>query len=637
MADKGKSHISVRLTEAVAIINEAGRTIEAYTYDAKREPKSLLDIEKDRENNRTFILNEKLLHKHTKGRTINGIREIIKEKTGKEPSKDATIRATILTMPINEIKGLNFNLTMQEAVAIEKHNNGEALDAGDEKALESAKEKLIHLNYTPEQMQQIYDWVEAAITAICKVNGIKRSDILYAVLHCNGESSPHLHLGFVPCVYLSNQVNEQGKIIGGSKQAYEDYHKDIEKRRINIQAAIESGATPEEARAMYPVIKRPKTFDGDTNRVITDDEPAYGSSANRFNKYFLKYYLDNIQREMRTLGVETTLRNGHGHTFDVDKKSHAERTEEKFEARIIEMKKIYEAQIEEAKAAQAKATAEMESAQAKAQTMQEEFDSTYATMRSQLQAVKDEKTAAQAEALAAKSQAAEATLEVAKAKEELEVAKRELADAEASAEEAKASLEEYQQDKNQLIKEIKEIKSSLRDFLANIKGIISGVIKNAIKEFLPAWAKATAGEKEEVTHQAKAFVSRNLVKPIEELEAKASMILGTSEKYPVYKAGLFIQTPGKVGFARERIKEAAVGTPYEAEFSMLDKSNFEQSANMMYCINDWFSSEKYTEVLEKMPTEEQIEYMENEARAKRAVQALEMAHECGMDIEVELG
>lgn len=616
MADKGKSHISVRFTEAVAIINEAGRTIEAYSYDAKREPKALLDIEKDRENNRTFILNEKLLHKHTKGRTINGIREIFREKTGKEPSKDATIRATILTMPINEIKGLNFNLTMQEAVAIEKHNNSESLDAGDEKALESAKEKLIHLNYTPEQMQQIYDWVEAAIKAICKVNGIKRSDILYAVLHCNGESSPHLHLGFIPCVYLSNQKNEQGEIIGGSKQAYEDYHKDIEKRNSDIQADIEAGMNPADARALHPPIKRPKTFDGDINREIADDEPAYGSSANRFNKYFLKYYLDNIQREMQALGVETQLRNGNGHTFDVCKKSHAERTEEKFEARIIEMKQIYEAQIEEAKAAQAKAIAEKETAQAKAQ------------------AYEDKASAAEAKATALEAEASTLAEEVAKASEELEVAQAEAIAYRKEVAKATETLEEMEielADKEKQVSDLKVLIKELQEELSNLVKEVVMFVPKTVKAFIGKWKEAktiSQMEKVDAAAQAEAIAgAKALTENLRVFGTRAEALLAEEEVVSGVKMATFERTDQKIGFAKKQVLNVAEATG-QAEA-------FEDERVMALALQDWFNREKYKAILERKSEVEASLYMKAPLRAERAIEyALEKVEEME---EVELG
>ena len=616
MADKGKSHISVKLTEAVAIINEAGRTIEAYTYDAKREPKALLDIEKDRANNRTFILREELFHKNTKGRTINGIRKIFREKTGKEPSKDATIRATILTMPINEIKGLNFNLTMQEAVAIEKHNNSESLDAGDEKALESAKEKLIHLNYTPEQMQQIYDWVEAAIKAICKVNGIKRSDILYAVLHCNGESSPHLHLGFIPCVYLSNQKNEQGEIIGGSKQAYEDYHKDIEKRNSDIQADIEAGMNPADARALHPPIKRPKTFDGDINREIADDEPAYGSSANRFNKYFLKYYLDNIQREMQALGVETQLRNGNGHTFDVCKKSHAERTEEKFEARIIEMKQIYEAQIEEAKAAQAKAIAEKETAQAKAQ------------------AYEDKASAAEAKATALEAKASTLAEEVAKATEERDSAQAEAIAYRAEVDELQTTIEEQEiliAERDEQIRGLRSLIDALKVELAELAAKVARFVPSVVQRFIGRWQSAkTITQMEKVDEEARAEAqagAEEMTVHLSELGEQAEALL-EEEIVNGVKMATFNSDDQRKGFARKQIEKSA---------ALVGKAEaFADSRVMALALQDWFDKEKHKARIESMSELDASLYMKNPTRAARAVEyAMEKVEEMEMDIGLD--
>lgn len=261
-----------------------------------------------------------------------------------------------------------------------------------------------------------------------------------------------------------------------------------------------------------------------------------------------------------------------------------------------------------------------------------------AALQKKIKSMEDALTKAEGLRDTAEAKAAALEEEVAKATEDLEQAKSELTDAKASVEEAKASLEEYEQDKKELIKEIKEQKSIFRDFFVNIKDIIKDLIKNTIKVFLPAWAKATAGEKDKVTSQAKAFISDSLMGPVRELEAKASTLLGTSERYPVYKAGIFLQTPVKVGFARERIKEAAVGTPYEEEFSTLTKENYESSPRMMFCLKDWFNEEKYKEELEIRPTEEQVEYMENEARARRAIGALDTALDMGIDVEeMELG
>lgn len=612
MAQKGKSHISVGLGEAVGIINEAIRIIEAYTYDAKREPKALLDIEKDTANNRTLILNEKLLHKHTGGKTIRGLREIYKDISGRDPAKNATIRATILTMPINEIKGLDFGLTKAEAVALEKYNNEEALEVGDQTLLESAKEKLIHLEYTPEQLEQIYAYFEKVIDAICKVNGVKRSDVLYAVVHCNGESSPHLHLGFVPAVYIKDRTE------------YDAYQAAVKERNEKKAKAIANGMSCEEATAKVPLIKRPKTIDGDTNRVVAEGEKALGSSANRFNKPFLKYYLDNIQKAMaeptyeydeqgnqeldekgepKVLreGIKTQLRNGHGHTFDVDKKSHTERKEEKFEARIAEAVKILKEQ-----------SVELENSNAEAAQALKTVLNQYETAQKELTTAIFEKESAESEAAKATAEKETAIVKTRLANQEKETA---LAEVRAIEEEKDEILGELGTRELVLTEQIKEHQNFIKKFKSFLETLADRAVEYVIEKFKPKWKKAKTEEEkglvdEEVT-KSLADVVRNEVKEFQEQNVQAvaeAPVIGVTS----FDRENIIQR--RTAFSQ--IKKALVGTSYEGDVKYLTPQ-VKDHPLMERCLDIWFDEERERKAFAKAAEDEKATFMRPPQRAER--------------------
>lgn len=134
------------------VYDEAVRAIPGYDkYDPAVEPKALIDYDKTKDN---FIiaLNPCMRHKKNERDKSKKIRQLIKEKVGRFPRKDAVACSAIITMP-----------TTYE---------------GDP-----------HLFF------------EAASKAMMIAAGIKEDDVLYAVVHMD-ESTPHMHFAFLPSSYV---------------------------------------------------------------------------------------------------------------------------------------------------------------------------------------------------------------------------------------------------------------------------------------------------------------------------------------------------------------------------------------------------------------------------------------------------
>ena len=213
---------------------------------------------------------------------------------------------------------------------------------------------------------------------------------------------------------------------------------------------------------------------------------------------------------------------------------------------------------------------------------------------------------------------------------ELNVAFMVKKEAENSVKAAEDMVEALQAQEIHLRREISSLSIKVRETISNIKDIAQKAVENALARFVPLFRKArNRAEEEEVEMKAKASISDTVLRPVVELEAKASAFLEADSTRDV-NLSTFIVTPQRYGYAVSQIKKAALGTRYSDEFSSLTKETAENNPYMKLCLEDWFDKKKYAAILPAMTEEEEVGYMQSPARAARAIEHLDACVEAGL-------
>lgn len=293
----------------MANFDEAVRTIPGYDrYDPNKEVKALIDYERTKNNYAIEINDCMILRGKQYEKKSQFIEELVTERLGKAPRKDATACSIVFTLPRDYHAGHDFGLTEEEYTALQKsyeENDGMADDAHERALFLSAREKLTHLEWSDEEKEKIREYFEKAVPSLCKTCGIKREDVLYAVVHVD-ESMPHLHFAFLPMQYGREAYEEaktraaaQGKDVATLKAIEADGVKiPIYRERNKAGQAVEkfSGLTCYEPRA---------------------DERPFGCGSKRFKKGFLHELNGLLEGEMRARGITTQIATGKGQEFRV--------------------------------------------------------------------------------------------------------------------------------------------------------------------------------------------------------------------------------------------------------------------------------------------------------------------------------
>ena len=295
--------------EIMALFDEAVRTIPGYDrYNPDKEVKALIDYESTKDNYAIEINDCMVLRGKRYTKKAQFIEELVMERLGKAPRKDATACSIVFTLPRGYMVGHDFGLTEEEHTALQKSfedNDRMPDDAHERTLLLSARQKLTHLEWSDEEKEKITEYFETAVHSLCKICGIKREDVLYAVVHMD-ESMPHLHFAFLPMQYgretyeqAKEQAAAQGKDIGTLKTC------EIGGMKIPIYR--------EKNKAGQMVEK----FSGLTCYEPGTEERPSGCGSKRFKKRFLHELNSSLEREMEARGITTQIATGKGQAFRV--------------------------------------------------------------------------------------------------------------------------------------------------------------------------------------------------------------------------------------------------------------------------------------------------------------------------------
>ncbi len=315
--------------EIMGLFDEAVRTIPGYDrYDPNKEVKALIDYERTKNNYVIEINDCMILRGKQYGKKSQFIEELVSERLGKAPRKDATACSIVFTLPRDYLAEHDFGLTEEESTALQKsfEDNDKMPDDAHERALLlSARNKLTHLEWSDEEKEKIREYFETAVPSLCKTCGIKREDVLYAVVHMD-ESMPHLHFAFLPLQYgreayeqAKEQAAAQGKDLATLKSCEIDGMKiPIYRERNKAGQAVEK-------------------FSGLTCYEPGAEERPFGCGSKRFKKGFLHELNGLLEREMRARGITTRIATGKGQAFRVSEHGKEVRGEQVLAVRTADL------------------------------------------------------------------------------------------------------------------------------------------------------------------------------------------------------------------------------------------------------------------------------------------------------------
>lgn len=315
--------------EIMALFDEAVRTIPGYDrYDPNKEVKALIDYESTKNNYAIEINDCMILCGKQYAKKSQFIEELVKERLGKAPRKDATACSIVFTLPRGYLAGHDFGLTEEEGTALQKSfedNDGMPDDAHERALFLSAREKLTHVEWSDEEKEKIREYFETAVPSLCKVCGIKREDVLYAVVHMD-ESMPHLHFAFLPMQY--------------GREAYEQ----AKAREAALGKDVATLKTCEIDGMIIPIYREKSKsgqmvdkFSGLTCHEPETGEHPFGCGSKRFKKGFLHELNSLLEKEMKARGITTRIATGKGQTFRVSEHDKAMREKQVLAERAVQL------------------------------------------------------------------------------------------------------------------------------------------------------------------------------------------------------------------------------------------------------------------------------------------------------------
>lgn len=492
------------------------------------------------------------------------------------------------------------------------------------------KEKLKTVEMTPAERKECSKFLKGVIKAWLKECGIRQKDVLFWAIHFD-ESFPHIH-----CVALPTQ-----------EKVYEEdvYSKRVKKdgTRTLLHAkgskAISYSITPfyagktidDKGDEHYPFFEK---YHPNIVEKLSTDEKLEGEELE-------EYLRESIFQE--TPEEEFALRAGLVNRYGLSEEARA------VAPSLITGKTVgngyrpadFEHETREQLVMLAEANRRLEEKQAK---MQQEFTETYASMKSQLQEIKNEKQAAQSDALAAR--------------EELETVNKQLAEANANIEIAYATVAELEEQTAVVARKHSESKSKFREFFGNFKAIFTKLVSKALDVFFNKHLEGiinaeTASERKRLVEEARKEMLGDMYEPMQELEADASPVLSgrcanrAPEEYnwldlPAEPQAATSEEMAAFRKAYNQKRNFAIGrvfAAFEEDSSKAEpkyahlRSYFAVSAGaekacaspaMELVLQDYYNREKYVPLAEAITDEDEYnDYKQGLSRACRALDYLD--------------
>ena len=327
-----------KLSDICKIFDEAIRNIPGYDkYDSNREIKANIHYDNTIDNI-ALIINDCMLTKGKKKKSSR-IDKYYEAMLDKKPRKNAVGSSLVLTLPRDFLTKKNYGITEEEYVALEKYyetedgkNDTEHKYTDYDRVLATnARQKLMKIEFTEQEKIKIKQFFEASVSALLKIFGIKKSDVLYAILHMD-ESFQHMHMAFLPMEY-GNDINEMLKCKDEDiKDKLEKKIEEYKKQGVDVQIYNEksNGRVKE-------------VFYGLRKYEPNDSEKPFGCGIKRFKKGQLHSLNSDLEMELKKRGIEAHISTKRGNQFNVSSKNKQERRDGiADEVSLQEIKKIKE-------------------------------------------------------------------------------------------------------------------------------------------------------------------------------------------------------------------------------------------------------------------------------------------------------
>ena len=182
-----------KVADSANIVREAMRKLKGYAekidgYDVR----SLIDYELSKENY-NYILHPSLAGENDIDK--NPVRDAYIKQIGKTPRKDGVFGTCIVTLP--RVVG----------------RDEEDFPDISEMDVEEARKAMCKFYAGYEKGKR---WLEAAVDSFIEIMGIRVDDVLYATLHME-ETTPHVHIGFLPTYVMKDRDGNIKKDDAGSE------------------------------------------------------------------------------------------------------------------------------------------------------------------------------------------------------------------------------------------------------------------------------------------------------------------------------------------------------------------------------------------------------------------------------------
>lgn len=174
-------------------------------WSAAKEGNALINPEKTPENYELVPHHEALdpsnYRKHNRGQGIAEYHKLVTGRAARMKGQEEQLSKAIgciITLPRNYLE-LDYNLTDEEYNAIIRNVENGKKEKNISAEYKSAMDKIRNYEFTDEEKERIRAFFMSALEAYLKVAGIRRADLLYAVVHFD-ENFPHLHIAGLPTV-----------------------------------------------------------------------------------------------------------------------------------------------------------------------------------------------------------------------------------------------------------------------------------------------------------------------------------------------------------------------------------------------------------------------------------------------------
>lgn len=207
-----QENFSYRVAEACYF--EVTRIIKGSSseWSVSKEGNALIDPERTADNYELVphheALNPANIGKEERGKAIAAYHKAVTGRSARMNGQEKQLSKAvglIVSLPRTYLT-IDYGLTEKEYAAIAHRVEHEGKEEPDSFYYKSAMKKIRDYRYSEEEKKKIGEFFEAAFESWLIVAGIRRQDVLYAVVHMD-ESFPHLHVMALPtCIKENGEI-----------------------------------------------------------------------------------------------------------------------------------------------------------------------------------------------------------------------------------------------------------------------------------------------------------------------------------------------------------------------------------------------------------------------------------------------